>query len=299
MREDDDSEIRYFMPVVRRLIILTAVIIAVPVVMWTITGVVRTYLGPVRPPAIQTMAVSPVPAPEQTATIPTNNPPAPTPADTKSAELPPIPTMNTAANVPSGSQNSAAPGMAMAPSAAPVAPPAPAPVPTTSSKMAMSSPAAAAPLPANPAPPAASLAPPPAVSAPPVASVAPSAAPSSPDRASNSVWPDPPTAPLASASPIAPVADAVPASEPIAGPVPLPRKRPRSFAVAQASIPTPRPRPAPTAATQNTAYAVTPVAADAPSSPFDWLRRLFQPSLFQPSSPTAATGPQEDLSAAH
>jgi hypothetical protein len=291
MREDD-SEIRYYMPVVRRLIILAAVIIAVPVVMWTITGFVRTYIGPVRPPTIQTMAVLPVPAPEQTATIPANNPPAPAPTDTKSAELPPMPAMNAAANVPSGSQNSAAPTIAMAPSVPHVAPPAPAPVPTTSNKMTMSAPATA-PLPVSPAPAPANLAPPPAISAPAAASLAPSAAPLSPDRVSNSVWPDPPAA-LASASPVEPVADAVPASEPIAGPVPLPRKRPHSFAVAQASIPTPRPRPAPTAATQNTAYAVTPVAADAPSSPFDWLRRLFQPS-----SPAAAAGPQEDLSGAH
>jgi hypothetical protein len=100
---------------------------------------------------------------------------------------------------------------------------------------------------------------------------------------------------LASASPVAPVADVLPASEPIAGPIPLPRKRPHSFAVAQAGIPTPRPRPAPTAAATSTAYTVTPVSAEAPaSSPFDWLRHLFQPS-----SSAAASGPQEDLSGAH
>jgi hypothetical protein len=105
-------------------------------------------------------------------------------------------------------------------------------------------------------------------------------------------------APTASASPIAPVADALPPSEPLAGPVPLPRKRPHSFVVAQASIPTPRPRPAPNASAQNTAYTVT--AAEAPtSSPFDWLLHLFQPSSSAAASPAAASGPQEDLSGAH
>jgi len=103
-------------------------------------------------------------------------------------------------------------------------------------------------------------------------------------------------APTASATPIA---DALPASEPIAGPVPLPRKRPRSFAVAQAGIPVPRARPAApaAAAAPSTAYTVTPVSAEAPAgsrSPFDWLR-----NLFQPSSPAAASGPQEDLSGVH
>jgi hypothetical protein len=57
----------------------------------------------------------------------------------------------------------------------------------------------------------------------------------------------------------------------------------------------PRPRPAPTTAGPNTAYTVTPAAAEAPAgSPFDWLRHLFQPS-----TPAAASGPQEDLSGAH
>jgi hypothetical protein len=127
--------------------------------------------------------------------------------------------------------------------------------------------------------------------------------------APNTIWPVPPAAPpmpslapTASASPIAPVADALSPSEPLAGPVPLPRKRPHSFVVAQASIPTPRPRPAPGAAApvQNTAYAVTPAAAEAPaSSPFDWLLRLFQPSSSAAASPAAIRGPQEDLSGAH
>ena len=39
-------DIRLYMPVLQRIIILVAVIIAVPVVLWTITAFVRTYVGP-------------------------------------------------------------------------------------------------------------------------------------------------------------------------------------------------------------------------------------------------------------
>ena len=44
MREDDD-EFRHYVPLLRRIIILVAVITAVPVVLWTITAFVRTYVG--------------------------------------------------------------------------------------------------------------------------------------------------------------------------------------------------------------------------------------------------------------
>ena len=40
MREDDDF--RHYVPLLRRIIILVAVIIAVPVILWTITVFVRT-----------------------------------------------------------------------------------------------------------------------------------------------------------------------------------------------------------------------------------------------------------------
>ena len=45
MREDDEN-IRLYTPILQRIIILAAVIIAVPVVMWTITTFVRTYVAP-------------------------------------------------------------------------------------------------------------------------------------------------------------------------------------------------------------------------------------------------------------
>ena len=41
MREDDDDEIGHYLGLLRRIIILVAVIIAVPVILWTITAFIR------------------------------------------------------------------------------------------------------------------------------------------------------------------------------------------------------------------------------------------------------------------
>ncbi len=54
MRDDDD--IRLYMPVLQRIIILVAVIVAVPVVLWTITAFVRTYVGPPQLPTFQRLS---------------------------------------------------------------------------------------------------------------------------------------------------------------------------------------------------------------------------------------------------
>ena len=48
MREDDG--LGHYVPILRRIIVLVAVIIAVPIVLWTITVFVRTYVGPPRLP---------------------------------------------------------------------------------------------------------------------------------------------------------------------------------------------------------------------------------------------------------
>jgi hypothetical protein len=55
MREDDDN-FRHYVPLLRRIIILVAVIIAVPVILWTITVFVRTYVGPPRMPTFHQLA---------------------------------------------------------------------------------------------------------------------------------------------------------------------------------------------------------------------------------------------------
>jgi hypothetical protein len=54
MREDDDF--RHYVPLLRRIIILVAVIIAAPVILWTITVFVRTYVGPPRMPTFHQLA---------------------------------------------------------------------------------------------------------------------------------------------------------------------------------------------------------------------------------------------------
>jgi hypothetical protein len=55
MREDD-HEFRHYVPLLRRIIILVAVITAVPVVFWTITTFVRTYVGPPKIPTFHQLA---------------------------------------------------------------------------------------------------------------------------------------------------------------------------------------------------------------------------------------------------
>jgi len=59
MREYDDysdDSIRLYTPVLQRVIILAAVIIAVPVLMWTITTFVRSYVARPRVPALEHVA---------------------------------------------------------------------------------------------------------------------------------------------------------------------------------------------------------------------------------------------------
>jgi hypothetical protein len=57
MREDDE-EFRHYVPLLRRIIILVAVITAVPVILWTITAFVRTYVGPPKIPTFHQLAAT-------------------------------------------------------------------------------------------------------------------------------------------------------------------------------------------------------------------------------------------------
>jgi hypothetical protein len=56
MREDDSF--RHVVPLLRRTIILVAVIIAVPAILWTITTFVRTYVGQPRVPTFHQLAAT-------------------------------------------------------------------------------------------------------------------------------------------------------------------------------------------------------------------------------------------------
>jgi len=302
------------MTVMRRIIILVAVVAAVPVVMWSVTGLVRSYLGVPQTPFIQTtMTASPVAtAPDQTATVAsTDNSSVAPPEDSKTTQVPTAPSVNAASNAPTGNGNGAAQAITITSSVtpatssvtpavtAPVAPPAPktaaAPKSAAASKsaavppakMAMSNPATSPPPNPTPAaaPPAPAATPDSIWPAPPTASATPEppAAPSAPAGTPNDIGSTPSVAAAAPEPPIAPSADALPQSDPIAGRVPLPRKRPSSFVIAQGGIPLPRPRPM--------AVAAVPNADETPGSPFDWLR-----NLFRSSSPAAATAePQQNL----
>jgi hypothetical protein len=56
MREDE--RLGHVVPLLRRTIVLVAVIIAVPVILWTITAFVRTYVGPPRVPTFHQLAAT-------------------------------------------------------------------------------------------------------------------------------------------------------------------------------------------------------------------------------------------------
>ena len=210
MREyDDDSNIQHYAPVLRRIIILVAVITAVPVMLWTITAFMHTYIAQPtipapRPLAAATAAAAPTsPAADTAATNPPTlaaapSQPAPAVTDAKATDD------GRGDRIRDSAGNNAAPNVQVAstaalspaPSAAPAAPPAPAAVTVQ----------------AAPAP---------------------------------SVFPNSPFIPQQqpAASDSTNDADALPPPDPITGPVPLPRHRPSVLALADTAIPLPRARP--------------------------------------------------------
>jgi hypothetical protein len=212
MREYDDN-VQHYAPVLRRIIILVAVITAVPVVMWTITAFMRTYIAQPtipepRPLAAATATATP---PVETATI--------TPAAAAPAQPAPAIVEARATATDARSSDTDAKADRMRDGAANAAPTDVKPVAS-----AMVQPTVA-----------------PAVAAPPPAVVSVLAAPagSAPDA-----FPNPAPMLAAQAAP-APAAtdDALPPSDPITGPVPLPRHRPSVFASAEPGVPLPRARP--------------------------------------------------------
>src|ERR1700761_955457 len=148
----DDKDIRLYTPVLQRVIILLAVIIAVPVAMWTITTVVRTYVAPPKLPTFQRLtdsqptdtvsSTTPAPAPAA--------PPSPQMADAQAAAAQARTALLDIKKPPALSQPvSAAPAAmtAPAPAAAPVAASVPAPVAAPSPPPVSAQPTAAAPTP--------------------------------------------------------------------------------------------------------------------------------------------------------
>ena len=223
MREYDDDNIQHYAPVLRRIIILIAVIVAVPVVLWTITAFMRTYIAQPVIPSPKPLAVTEAPPPMPLADTSANNNAAASTSSppTAVAEARAMAMAARSADL-SAKRDQLANPSATAPAAdtastASVQPTAPAPAPAT---------AASAPI---------------AVAARP--------------QATSDVFPNPPAAFAApqqqTQMPAMPAADApaadeaLPPPDPISGPVPMPRHRPGAFALVETGVvPLPRARPA-------------------------------------------------------
>jgi hypothetical protein len=120
MREYDDDNIQHYAPVLRRIIILVAVITAVPVMLWTITAFMHTYIAQPTIPSPQPLAAATdtAVATSPAADTATANPPAPGAAPSQ-----PAPTATDSAG------NTGAPNVqvaALAPTPSAAAAPAPA-----------------------------------------------------------------------------------------------------------------------------------------------------------------------------
>ncbi len=251
MRDDEDN-IRQYLPVLRRIIILVAVLTAIPVVMWTITAFVRSHVSPPRAPALQPMALAPSIPPANTTVATVTDQPPTQPVNTAEAAPPNAPATGTGdAN---GSGGSAASAYAAPTGSTP-----------TFKTASVGGPSNAAQDDAQPAPTGTAN-----VAASPADSAAPHQSPDNDRqvaaRSQESVWPAAPS----------PAADALLPGDPISGPVPLPRKRPKSFAVA-GNVPLPEPRPGTTGST-------TP---DSTPTPIDWLKKVFHSSA-APAQPAGS-----------
>jgi hypothetical protein len=205
MREYDDDNISHYAPVLRRIIILVAVITAVPVMLWTITAFMHTYIAQ---PTI------PAPRPIATATATPASPAADTATANPTAPSQPAPAIVEARATATDARSSDTDAKAdrMRDGTANAAP--------TDVK-----PAATAMMQPTPTVAPAAVTPP----APAMISVQAAPAGSAPD-----VFPNPAVA----------ANDALPPPDPITGPVPLPRHRPSVLALADTSVvPLPRARP--------------------------------------------------------
>jgi hypothetical protein len=289
MREHDDH-IRLYTPVLQRIIVLLAVIVAVPVVLWTITAFVRAYVGPPKVPTFQRMSTAMV-TPADTAAPMSDATPAP--ASTGALAPSEARTTGTDTRVPLLTIRKP-PDLDQTQTAAP----APASAPVTPQVAITPSITAATGNSQQPAAPVVTAPPMPQAATAPAATTPPPGAPqnfadrsdrvSAPAQSGQSLaWPNPPPLPPPAADTGASAGTAMAAQEPAAaddtaqtdalspappirGPIPLPRRRPTVFAMAQpgsAGVPMPRPRPG----------AAGPAASDAPPGPLDWLGKLFQP----------------------
>ncbi|HKM88277.1 MAG TPA: hypothetical protein VJX48_06705 [Xanthobacteraceae bacterium] len=242
MREDSDH-FRNYVPLLRRIIIVVAVLAAIPVILWTITVFMRTYVGQPKIPTFRQLAAT------GTITVPRN---ASANLDTggQPASDQSKPSDSSSATIGAGAATTDARDASAAPKGPLLGDRSPnggANTPAAASKMANTS----AVVPANPQP----------------TEMLAAAAP--PDGAAPNTGALVAQQPAASGSP---PADVSPAADPLSGPIPLPPHRPRLVAMAQmtpTNVPMPRPRP----------DAAGPAASDGTTAgPFDWLQNMFHKS---------------------
>jgi len=230
----DDNEFVHYVPILRRIIVLVAVVTAVPVVLWTITSFVRAYVAPAKVPTFhQLAATASFSGPNNSiSSRAAGDRPAPAAEPAKLSNQPPA-TIEARTNVADAGDSSAAPKGPLlgdhllgdhAPETVASAPPpgamkmanAPAAVPAGAKWPEVSPPPAAAPAPSESGMPAV---------------VTPVAEQQQPEAVAESG------------------AEDLPAVAPLKGPIPLPRQRPRDPStmriadMAPSSIPIPRPRP--------------------------------------------------------
>jgi hypothetical protein len=275
MRDHDDyydDSIRLYTPVLQRVIILGAVVIAVPILMWTITTFVRSYVARPKVPPLEHVAspTTPLPKPIIAAAPPDRGPgdqlpqlkaealatsdgPAQTAELRKGAANPNA--LPDASSSPAAANDPSSVSMRAAPQLAPIQAPSQAnSITITGTTRGDTSSGNSSPSPSSP------------LRLPQTARSADTAAsgPNSSDRAI--AWPNPnATSPPDFAAsrlppPAAPTSTAavepLPTGQPLRGPIPLPRHRPDIFAVAttmaantpasgQASRPVPLPRARP------------------------------------------------------
>ena len=256
----DDESIRLYTPVFQRVIILAAVIIAVPIVMWTITTFVRSYVARPKLPALEHAASPTAPTPAPTISA---GPPSAAPAEQSATQRVASAAASDASNPPAESKIDA-PHLASLPDASPAPDASNSPASLQAAPMPASTPA----IPAATATDDASTA---NQAAAPVASLprpsqmrlqglrsTDNTASTNAPSPSGIAWPNPNAtsppdfaAPRLSSPPPPPpparptAAEVLPAAEPIRGPVPIPRHRPSTFAMAVVGGPVPMPRARP------------------------------------------------------
>jgi hypothetical protein len=217
------------MPVLRRIIIVVVVLTAVPVMLWTITAFVRTYVARPRLPTFRPLAATALietpnsaaaaTDPEQASLAEASHPIVEARATATDARSSPTISIKKPTTDRSPDTDGSVPAGGSQVAVATVAQPSSAPMPT------------AAPMGAQP-------------TAPDIF-VTPAA------TAGTSVWPAPPkfgpgngpsAAPPSASNDTA--VDDLPPAQPIVGRIPLPPRRPHLFAMVQTAVPVPKPRPA-------------------------------------------------------